>query len=276
MKAIRSGRESLMVRPMCVVLCSALVVSATACSKSEPATPTQSTVTSDPAAPVKSAVLTAVSPINRQSVAASLTTGPTLTASMTSTSSVTLQYRFQVMNSSGAMIQDSGLINGLTWTIPVALTPNASFTWTARAEYQGIAGPWSDAASFITSDPPPAYNRPIGPWQQCASERGYGLVRCVHAAVNPTDSVSDLEVVKRVAWILRNEAGGLAIKNGGDNTVLWQGYSFSSSRICFTNSGQLYKIITDAGIGGANGPAYNDNGIGDPAQCVAAIDPSKP
>jgi hypothetical protein len=82
-------------------------------------------------------------------------------------------------------------------------------------------------------------------------------------------------VVKRVAWLLRGKGAGLLIKNSGDNVVLWQGYALSASRICFSD-GHIFKIISDAGPGGSNGPQYADNGFTDLSAYVPAIDPSKP
>ena len=57
--------------------------------------------------------------------------------------------------------------------------------------------------------------------------------------------------------------------------MLWEGYSFSASRICFPD-GRIYKIISDAGPGGKNAPDFSDNGLVDPTLYVPAIDPSKP
>ena len=99
------------------------------------------------------------------------------------------------------------------------------------------------------------------------------LVNCVWNFVRPTNSVQDLEVGKRVAWLLRNQGGGLLLKGSGENTVPWLGMTFSASRVCFPRDGHIYKIISDAGPGGGNGPQWADNDFVDPASCVAAIDP---
>src|SRR5262249_27825096 len=98
---------------------------------------------------------------------------------------------------------------------------------------------------------------------------------CVWNTIRPVDSVGDMEVVKRVAWLLRGEQAGLLIKTSGDNIINWQGYSFSASRICYPD-GHIYKIISDAGPGGANTPTLFDNDFVDPTMYVPAIDPSKP
>jgi len=139
----------------------------------------------------------------------------------------------------------------------------------------GQAGPWSATASFTTPEQPPAYNKPIGSWEGCAGLKTVTLVQCVWNAVRPTHSVGDMEVTKRVAWLLRGDGGGLLIKESGENVVRWQGYSFSATRICFAD-GHIFKIIGDAGPGGANSPSFGDNAFVERSLYVPAIDPSKP
>ncbi len=192
-------------------------------------------------------------------------------------SSFTLQYRFQILNDGGSLVEDSGLQSSTTYTSTKTLTPLSKFTWRVRAESQGYAGPWSSGGSFSTPDPPSPYNRPIGDWQNCGGPqtKKETLVGCVWNAVHPNDTVSDMEVVKRVAWLLRAENAGMLIKTGGDGVMSWQGYSFSASRICYPD-GHLWKILSDAGPGGANGPQWSDNDTVDPTLYVKAIDPSKP
>ena len=192
-------------------------------------------------------------------------------------SSFTVQYRFQVFNAAGSLVEDSGLVGSPQWTTTLTLTPNSAFTWHVRGESQGYTGAWSSDGSFRTPDPPPAYNRPIGDWQSCSSltANKVALVVCVWNAVNPNDTVSDMELTKRVAWLLRGEGAGLLIKGSGENTIVWQGISFSASRICYPD-GHIYKLLSDAGIGGANGPQFSDNDFVDPSLYVKAIDPSKP
>ena len=220
------------------------------------------------------AAMTAQAPIKDQVLSA--LTATLVATPATGDATLLLQYRFQVFNDAGTLVLDSGLVNAPTWTTTITLTPTKRYTWKARAEYQGFAGSWSDIASFTTPDPPPAFPGPIGDWQSCASLTNKGaLVNCVHAAVRPTNSVGDFEVVKRVAWLLRGEGAGLLIKSGGENVVLWQGYSLSATRLCYRD-GHIYKIISDAGPGGTNGPGFADNGFVDLALHVPAIDPSKP
>ena len=254
----------------------AALISTTCTSSSASAlAPSANTATTIPDASLKVTAPTTQSPINDQRSASlagtTLVAGPS-TAQYTS---LQLQYRFQVFNDTGSLVQDSGLMNAPTFTIVVALTPLKRYTWKVRAEYQGTAGPWSGTASFTTPEQPPAYNKPIGNWQVCAGLRSSALVECVWAAVRPTDSVGDLEVTKRVAWLLRGDGAGLLIKTSGENVVLWQGYSFSATRICYPD-GHIYKIIGDAGPGGANTPGFGDNDFVDKSLYVPAIDPNKP
>ena len=95
------------------------------------------------------------------------------------------------------------ILRAPTWTMATSLTPNKQFTWKLRAEYQGAVGPWSTTASFASPDPPPAYEV-LGDWQSCGLRtKKLDLVMCVWAVVKPGNSVGDMEVVKRVAWLLR-------------------------------------------------------------------------
>jgi len=218
----------------------------------------------------------AQSPTNSQ-VVTSLT--PTLTATAsTADNNGAVTYRFQVVNSNDTLALDSGLVSSTSWVTSQTLTPNATYTWRVRGESGGAASAWSVSAAFKTGDPPPAYNKPIGNWEACASQvpNAPAVVNCVHAAVQPTNSPGGLEVVKRVAWLLRAQGAGLLIKEGGENVVLWQGYSFSSSRMCYSD-GHIFKVIGAAGPGaGGNTPGYADDGFVDKSLFVPAIDPSKP
>src|SRR5262249_57550391 len=66
---------------------------------------------------------------------------------------VTLQYRFQVFNSGGTMVENA-LVSGTIYRVSGTLAPNARHTWRVRAEAQGQFGPVSSMASFVTEDPP--------------------------------------------------------------------------------------------------------------------------
>jgi len=244
----------------------------TAVAPTPPATGSVATAT----ASLKATAPAVQSPVNDQRTSALAPTTFTASAAVAQFASVALQYRFQLFNDAGALVQDSALLNSPSWTMATTLTPLKRYTWKVRAEYQGTAGPWSATASFLTPEQPPAFPGPIGNWQACGSiTRKLDLVICVWNAVGPTNSVGDLEVIKRVAWLLRGEGAGLLLKASGENIVLWQGRSFSATRICYPN-GQIYKLMNDAGPGGANSPAFDDNGVVEPELYVPAIDPSRP
>jgi len=246
----------------------ALLAAAPGCSNSTALAPA-------PGAETFTSSLKATAPVPVSPVNGQLLSGGTFTATpaVPQFGAIALQYRFQIFSDTGTQVLDSGPVNSPVWKTP-NLTPNRALTWKVRAEFEGTPGPWSATASFQSGDPLPSFG-PVGDWQHCAGLVGSSLSACVHAAVKPTNSVGDLEVVKRVAWLVRGDGAGLLIKTSGENIVLWQGYSFSASRMCFAN-GQLYKLISDAGPGGTNSPDFSDNGFVDPALCVPAIDPSKP
>jgi hypothetical protein len=248
---------------------SVLLAASLGCSNGDPLAPAPGSEAF--ASSLKATAPIPISPVNDQ-----VWNGNTFraTAAVPEFGAIALQYRFQVFSDTGSQVLDSGPVNSPVWNTS-NVTPNKRFTWKVRAEFEGAGGPWSTTASFQSGDPLPSFVGPIGDWQHCAGLIGLVLSVCVHAAVNPTNSVGDLEVVKRVAWLLRGDGAGLLIKGSGENVVLWQGYSFSASRMCFSN-GQLYKLIADAGPGGRNAPDFSDNGFVEPAACVPAIDPSKP
>jgi len=180
------------------------------------------------------------------------------------------QYRIRVIDPVGTVTADSGLVSGFTWTVPAPLTPTTIYTWMARSETRGLTGPWSTSGRFTT---PVAPGNDYGAWETtCQGQTGLTLVACVYNFVRPTDSFTDFEVTKRVAWLLRGSGGGLLLKNSGENVVPWLGINFSGSRICFPD-GHIFKIFSDAGPGGANSPIYSDNDFVPVTDYVPAKDP---
>jgi hypothetical protein len=188
----------------------------------------------------------------------------------------------------------------------LTLTSNGTFDGDAiHAPYTGSScfGPFSGTATLHKSDltkptpapapepdpvptpapapapdpiPPPAPPAAAPePWEACAAfvDNKDDLVHCVHDATRPGSSGAlAFEVVKRVAWLLRGEGGGLLIKDSGENIIFWKGQWFSISRMCYPD-GHIFKVISDAGDGGTNGPSWSDNGFVDPSKYVPAIDP---
>lgn len=219
---------------------------------------------------LKASAPVAQSPVNNVTVS-SLAPVLTVSGGALSYSTAAVQYRFRVIDNVGTIAADSGLVNGPTWGVSAPLTPTSRYTWIARSEYRGLTGPWSTSAVFTT---PVAPGNDYGAWEStCRGRVTEALVICVWNFVRPTNSVEDLEVVKRVAWLLRGQGGGLLLKGSGENVVPWLGVNYSASRVCFVSDGHLYKIIGDAGPGGANTPGWLDNDFVPVSTCQAAIDP---
>jgi hypothetical protein len=262
-----------------VAALTALVALSPACgTSSTPATPvapsTPSAGLNDAAggaggSSLKASTPVVQSPLNNVTTA-SLTPTLVVTGGGLTFASGAVQYRFRIMDAGGTVAADSGLVSGGSWTPSAPLTPTSKYTWIARSEYQGLNGLWSAASTFTT---PVAPGNDYGAWETtCQGRDGEALVICVWNFVRPTNSVQDLEVVKRVAWLLRGQRAGLLLKGSGENTVPWLGMTFSATRVCFPD-GHIYKIIGDAGPGGGNTPGWGDNDFVETSLYVAAIDP---
>jgi hypothetical protein len=164
---------------------------------------------------------------------------------------------------------------------PQDLSYGKIYFWHVKAYDPSTQGPWSSTEAFQTPLPPPppptggggggGGGGGNGDWRKCGSTPGEPLVRCVHASVNPGNTVEGaFEVTKRVAWLLRGGGAGLLIKNGGENIVSWKGRSFAAARICYPD-GHIYKVLSD--VPTTNGPSWQDNGFVDRSLYVPAIDP---
>jgi hypothetical protein len=136
---------------------SALIAGIVACGSSEPAVPVAPTSTGSNTGPdgstLKVTASTPQSPINDQRLTTDVVTLTASASSGTFASGLPLQYRFQLFNGAGAMVQESGLMSGPAWQVSTTLVGNQRYTWRVRPEYQGEAGPWSGSAAFITSEP---------------------------------------------------------------------------------------------------------------------------
>jgi hypothetical protein len=149
-------------RTLVLFAMSALVAGAIACSSSNhsaPGAPTASQTASLTALPADGSTLKAepavpLSPVNdfKFSSPVVVLTARASTLQFPSTTPVTLQYRFQVFNTSGAVVENA-LVSNTTYTVTATLAPNARHTWRVRPEVQGEGGPWSTTASFVTEDP---------------------------------------------------------------------------------------------------------------------------
>ena len=152
---------------------------------------------------------------------------------------------------------DDDLVNGLAAAIQSAA---------GRA-----IGPAPDASPPVASPVAPGADPPAA----ISIEGDVDVVRPVWDEIRPVDAESAFEVTKRVAWLLRGTGAGLLEKPGGENIVAWQGHSFAAARLCYPN-GQLVKILSDVGAGGANAPSWQIEDIVDASRYVPAIDPAFP
>jgi len=147
------------------------------------------------------------------------------------------------------------------------------YYWHVRAYDGATTSPWSRTLALATPNPPSAPPPSGDPTFGCSTADKEKLVECIHDHVNPARTVEGgFEVTKRVAWALRGEGGGLLIKNGGENIISWQGYSFAAGRICYSD-GHIFKVLTD--VPSTNGPSWQDNGFADRSLFVPAIDPNR-
>jgi hypothetical protein len=134
----------------------AVTTAALACSNAKTTTPVAPSLTntSGPSGEtLKASAPTVQSPTNDiklTSPVVVLSAGP---ASLQfETAGVALQYRFEVMNAAGTVV-DNALVNSTTYQVASPLAENTRHTWHVRAEALGDAGPWSGTGSFITLDP---------------------------------------------------------------------------------------------------------------------------
>lgn len=137
----------------------ALMALAIACSR-QSATPTSPSgaTAADAAAAADGSTLKVsapapVSPLND----AQQTDAPTLaanapTAKYGSSLPAGLTYHFQVLNAAGSVVADSGQVSALSYRVTNQLEFKVRHTWRVRAELGSDAGPWSAAASFISSE----------------------------------------------------------------------------------------------------------------------------
>jgi hypothetical protein len=164
--------------------------------------------------------------------------------------------------------------NQTSLELPQDFSYTSVYYWHVRAFDGATTSPWSRTLALATPNPPAAAPAPApaaDPTVGCDTRDKERFVDCVHGHINPSRTVEGgFEVTKWVAWGLRGEGAGLLIKNGGENIIGWQGYSFAAGRICYPN-GQIYKVLTD--VPSTNGPSWQDNGFVDRGLYVPAINP---
>ena len=65
---------------------------------------------------------------------------------------VPLNYRFELTNGAGAVVESAVVPSGngsTSFAVTADLENEAPYQWRVRAEYQGTAGPWSAKAAFV-------------------------------------------------------------------------------------------------------------------------------
>ncbi len=145
--------------PRKVLLCAAAAAFALAlaCSKSSPAPTSPSSAAQDDAgaAPDGSTLkATAPSPVSPTNGAQPDTLVLVAVKAQMKFVDRALSYQFQI-RSGNTVVYDSGVVGGggsgpnnVQHTPNVALTPDGTYTWRARAAFQGAFGPWSADATF--------------------------------------------------------------------------------------------------------------------------------
>jgi hypothetical protein len=194
---------------------SALTAIVLACSSANPATPV-APASAGPAAATDGSTLKAsapsvASPVNDQKLTSTtvvLTAGPSTPQFATG---VPLQYRFQVMNAAGTVV-DQALVATTSWTVVAQLAPNARHTWRVRAEYLGEVGPWSVTQSFITIDPA-IINDPLTNGRTIGRQVGGGFVAGGWQSRSLTDGI-DYDVPACAACTLEFDATNFGPQEG--------------------------------------------------------------
>src|SRR4029079_2840635 len=127
---------------------------------------------------------TPVAPANNASID-TLTPTFFVTAASLKFSNAPVQYRYRVIDATGTIAVDSGLVNAPSWPLPAPLTPTSVYTWILRVEYQGLTGPWSTPSTFTT---PVAPCDDFGACESiCQNFLDQQLVACVWSFVRPAN-----------------------------------------------------------------------------------------
>ncbi len=145
---------------LCSLSCVLAAVIACARQSTGPSSPTGVTAAAANAAPdgstLKATAPAVQSPVN--SLRLTLGAPVTLVVNNATTpfvSGVPLTYKFEVYNAAGVKVYTSpnvaAGVSTTSHTVSATLDGNQTFTWQARAEYQGSFGPWSPRATFITA-----------------------------------------------------------------------------------------------------------------------------
>jgi hypothetical protein len=145
-------RPRITLTALVVALAIAVGCSRQASSPTSPSTPgVSSTAAAADGSTLKTTAPTPTSPVSD----AQLTDSPTLTTNPAAFKFGTggaLQYRFEVYNDANVKVVDSGLQASAAYRVTTQLDFKKRHTWRVRAELNGMVGPWSAIASFVTSE----------------------------------------------------------------------------------------------------------------------------
>lgn len=162
-----------------------------------PTLPTIDTTTNADGTRLKATTPVASAP--RSSVRVNTLTPQLSVANATGTyGNATLSYEFEVHEGTTRLAASEPI--GATssaqtvWTVPSnTLRLNRTYSWRARATTGGVAGTWSDAATFRTPAPPPV-DGPVS----CGGSSGPSIIGCVGAAY-PAKLVARVSLATRHA-----------------------------------------------------------------------------
>jgi hypothetical protein len=95
----------------------------------------------------------------------------------------TLEYDFEVYEGSNRVANaervPAGTETAAGWNVPAnVLAQGKTYSWRARATFNGVPGSWSEMAVFLTPLPPPPVSAEGGP-VACGGSSGIDIVRCV-------------------------------------------------------------------------------------------------
>jgi hypothetical protein len=140
-----------------VALC--VLTVAVACSKhsSQPSAPSAVDAslveTTAGGSTLKATAPTLQSPINGVQLSANEPVQLVIGNSTTAFADVALSYRFELMDAAGAVVENVVVEGGsgdTVYTVTTSLDGEQTYQWRARAEYQGVGGPWSSHQAFVS------------------------------------------------------------------------------------------------------------------------------
>jgi len=102
---------------------------------------------------LKASAPTLRSPINGVQLSANEPVQLLIGNSTTPFAVVALSYRFELTDAAGAVVENvvvEGGSGNTGYTVTTALDGEQTYQWRARAEYQGVAGPWSGRQAFVS------------------------------------------------------------------------------------------------------------------------------